>query len=107
MAGAFEEREDAFEKRFALDETQRFRALARRNKTLGLWAARLIGLSAAEGEAYAARLVGTQVGADEDAVFAALRDDLAKAKADVSDHRLRRRMEQELAAALAAIKRGD
>jgi hypothetical protein len=49
----FNEREKAFEKRFAHDEELRFKALAKRNKLLGLWAAEKLGKSGAEAEAYA------------------------------------------------------
>jgi hypothetical protein len=41
----FDKREEGFEKKFALDEEQKFKAEARRNKLLGLWAAEKLGLS--------------------------------------------------------------
>ena len=44
----FDKREEGFEKRFALDEEARFKAVARRNKKLGLWAAQILGLSGAQ-----------------------------------------------------------
>ncbi|SRR5260370_29491532 len=104
MPGAFEERENAFEKRFVADETQRFRALARRNKALAQWAAGLMGLSSEDAETYAKNFVAAQVGRDDDAVAASLRADLDRAKVDFSDHRLRRKMDEEFAEALAAVK---
>ena len=53
----FEDRERDFEKRFQHDEELRFKANARRNKMLGLWAADKLGLSGAEAEAYAKEVV--------------------------------------------------
>ncbi len=106
MPDAFEERENAFEKRFAADETQRFRAVARRNKALAQWAAGLIGLSTEAAETYVRDFVASQVGRNDDAVEASLRADLERAKVDLSDHRLRRKMDEELAEAIASIKSG-
>jgi hypothetical protein len=53
----FEERGQAFEKKYALDEELRFKAVAKRNKLLGLWAAAKLGLMGAEAEAYANEVV--------------------------------------------------
>ena len=41
----FDKRQEGFEKKFALDEEQKFKAEARRNKLLGLWAAEKLGLT--------------------------------------------------------------
>jgi hypothetical protein len=49
----FDDRERAFETKFAHDEELRFRVIARRNRLLGQWAAKLMGLSDAEADAYA------------------------------------------------------
>jgi hypothetical protein len=53
----FDEREKAFERRFAHDEELRFRATVRRNKLIGLWAAEKLGLSGAEADAYAKEVI--------------------------------------------------
>jgi hypothetical protein len=53
----FDERGQAFEKKYALDEESRFKAVARRNKLLGLWAAAKLGLMGAQAEAYAQDVV--------------------------------------------------
>jgi len=53
----FDKREEGFEKRFAHDEELRFKANARRNKMLGLWAAEKMGLSGSAAEAYAKEVV--------------------------------------------------
>ena len=49
----FDDRERAFEAKFAHDEEMRFRIVARRNRLLGQWAARQMGLNEAEAESYA------------------------------------------------------
>jgi hypothetical protein len=53
----FDDRERAFEAKFAHDEEMRFRIIARRNRLLGAWAARQMGLSEAETESYAKDVV--------------------------------------------------
>src|SRR5688572_24893122 len=53
----FDNRKDTFEKKFVHDEELRFKATARRNKLLGLWAADRLGKSGAEAEAYAKSVV--------------------------------------------------
>jgi hypothetical protein len=53
----FDDRERAFESKFAHDEEMKFRMVARRNRLLGEWAARQMGLSDAESESYAKDVV--------------------------------------------------
>ena len=53
----FDDRERAFETKFAHDEEMKFRITARRNRLLGEWAARQMGLSDAESESYAKDVV--------------------------------------------------
>ena len=106
MSDAFQDRENTFEKQFAHDEDLRFKAVARRNKAVALWAAETKGLSAADAEKYADAFVGAQVGKSDSDVEAALKADLEKAGADLSDHRLRRKMDEEMAAAIASVKAG-
>jgi hypothetical protein len=53
----FDKREEEFERKFALDEELRFKAEARRNKLLGLWAAAQLGMSGDEAKAYAKEVV--------------------------------------------------
>jgi len=57
MSTTFDKREEGFEKKFAHDEELRFKAYARRNKLLGLWAAGVLGKAAADAEAYAKEVV--------------------------------------------------
>jgi hypothetical protein len=106
MSDAFQDRENAFEKQFAHDEGLRFKAVARRNKAVALWAAEMKSLSAADAEKYADEFVGAQVGKSDDDVTAALKADLARDGIDLSDHRLRKKMDEEMATAIASVKAG-
>ena len=54
---SFDKREEGFEKKFAIDEELRFKAEARRNKLLGLWAAEQLGKSGDDAAAYAKDVV--------------------------------------------------
>ncbi|MBV8103966.1 MAG: DUF1476 domain-containing protein [Hyphomicrobiales bacterium] len=106
MSDAFQDRENTFEKQFANDEAIRFRAVARRNKAVALWAADLKGLAAPDAEKYADDFVAAQVGHSDDHVAAALKADLDRGDVDLSDHRLRKKMDEEMAEALASVKSG-
>ncbi len=106
MSDAFQDRENTFEKQFAHDEDLRFKAIARRNKAVALWAAETKGLSGAEAEKYANEFVGAQVGKSDDDVAAALKADLARSAINLSDHRLRKKMDEEMLAAVASVKAG-
>ena len=72
----FDDRERAFETKFARDEEMQFRILARRNRLLGEWAARLMGLSDAESESYAKDVVRAdfEEAGDEDVIRKVLGD---------------------------------
>jgi hypothetical protein len=106
MSDAFQDRENTFEKQFAHDEDLRFKAVARRNKAVALWVAETKGLSAADAEKYANEFVGAQVGKSDDDVAAALKADLARGDIDLSDRHLRRKMDEEMMAAIASVKAG-
>ncbi|MGU3493636.1 DUF1476 domain-containing protein [Xanthobacteraceae bacterium A53D] len=100
----FDKREDGFEARFAHDEQLRFRALARRNKMLGLWAAEKLGIVGDEAEAYAKDVIVADLEeqGDED-VFRKLRTDFDAKGVDVSDHQIRRNMAELLTQAMTEI----
>ncbi|WP_339831898.1 DUF1476 domain-containing protein [uncultured Parvibaculum sp.] len=91
----FDKREDGFEKKFVHDEELRFKANARRNKLLGLWAAGLLGKSGADADAYAQEVVASDLKAagDQD-VFDKVRADFDAAGVAQSDHQLRRTMDE-------------
>jgi hypothetical protein len=101
----FDKREEGFEKRFAVDEELKFKANARRNKLLGLWAAERLGLSGAEAEAYAKAVVMADFEeAGDDDVFRKVRKDFDEKGVKESDHQIRRTMDELMAQAIAAIK---
>src|SRR6266540_2701235 len=101
----FDKREEGFEKRFAVDEELKFKANARRNKLLGLWAAEKLGLSGAEAEAYAKAVVMADFEeAGDDDVFRKIRKDFDDKGVKESDHQIRRMMDELMAQAIAAIK---
>ncbi len=101
----FDKREEGFEKKFAHDEELRFKAYARRNKMLGLWAAAKLGLSGAEAEAYAKEVVVAELeGKGDESVFAKLRRDFDAKGVHQSDHQIRRTMDELLARAIEQVK---
>jgi hypothetical protein len=103
----FEDREHAFENRHARDEDLRFKALARRNRALGLWAAGALGLDSAAAAAYARELASRQVEqADDERLARELADAFASAKIEMSTHRISRKMEETMAAAVNELSRG-
>ena len=107
MSGEFDLREESFEKRFAMSEESRFKALARRNKLLGLWAAQLLGYEGGAAKAHADALVAAQVGrGDDEALAAELGGEFSRAGVDVSPHRIRRKMEEAMAQAVEDIQAG-
>lgn len=89
----FDKREDGFEKKFVHDEELRFKAEARRNKLLGLWAAEKMGLTGDAADAYAKEVVAAdfEEAGDED-VFRKVRKDFDAKGVDQSDHQIRRTM---------------
>ena len=102
---SFDKREEGFEKKFAHDEELLFKASARRNKLLGLWAAEKMGKSGDEAEAYAKSVVVADLEeAGDDDVFRKIRADLDGAGVQQSDHQIRRTMEELLEKAVAEIK---
>jgi hypothetical protein len=103
----FDKREEAFEQQFAHDEELRFKATARRNKLLGLWAAEKLGLSGAEADSYALAIVMTALEqGGERAVLAKIRKDFDAKGVVQSEHQIDRTMTELLAKALADIKAG-
>ena len=101
----FDKREEGFERKFALDEEMRFRAVARRNRMLGVWAAEKLGLSGSEADAYAKAVVAAdfEEAGDHD-VFRKIRKDFDDNGVDQSDHQIRRTMDELMAEAIEQIK---
>ena len=94
------DREKAFENKFAHDEALKFKAEARRNKLLGLWAAEKLGKSGEDADAYAKAVIRSdfEEPGDED-VFRKIRADFDAANIDQSDHQIRRTMDELMAQA--------
>ena len=101
---SMKDREDGFERKFAHDEELRFKATARRNKLLGLWAAEKLGKTGADADAYAKEVVTADFEeAGDDDVFRKVRGDLDKASVAVSDHQIRHAMADLLDEAIKQI----
>jgi hypothetical protein len=101
----FDKREEGFEKQFAHDEELKFKATARRNKLIGLWAAEKLGLAGAEADAYAKALVVAELEStgNHDA-FGKIRQDFDAKGVSLSDHQIRRTMDELTARAVSEVK---
>ena len=93
----FDERERAFETKFAHDEEMAFRITARRNRLLGAWAAELMRLTPEEAEAYSRAVVQAEFeeAGDED-VVRKLYGDLVSADVDIEEGAIRAQMDEKL-----------
>jgi hypothetical protein len=103
----FDKREEGFEKKFAHDEELRFKANARRNKLLGMWAAEKMGLSGPDADAYAKEVVVADFdeSGDED-VFRKVRKDFDAKGVTQSDAQIRTTMIELMEQAINQIKGG-
>jgi hypothetical protein len=100
----FDKREDGFEKKFAHDEELQFKAMARRNKLLGLWAAAILGKAGPEADAYAKEVVLSdfeEVG-DNDVLRKVAKDLQGKG---VTEQQIRAQMTELLGQAIEQIKK--
>jgi len=91
--GGFDDRKKSQEAKFAFDAEKQFKAAARRNKLLGIWAAELMSLSGDEANAYAAEVVAAdfEEAGDED-VFRKVAGDLKAKGVSVGDDVIRQKM---------------
>jgi hypothetical protein len=103
----FDKREEGFEKKFALDEEQKFKAEVRRNKLLGLWAAEKLGLSGDDANAYAKEVVSAdfEEAGDQDVQNKVVKDLAAKGVA-ITAAEVRVKMDELIALAAAQVKAG-
>jgi hypothetical protein len=103
----FDKREEGFEKQFAHDEELKFKANARRNRLLGLWAAEKLGIAGADAATYAKAVVMAdfEEPGDND-VFKKIRTDFDAKGVTQSDQQIRRTMDELMAKAVAEIKAG-
>jgi hypothetical protein len=99
----FDKREEGFEKKFAHDEELQFKAMARRNKLLGLWAAGLLGKSGPEADLYAKEVVAAdfEEPGDADVLHKVARDLAGKA----TEQQIRAQMNELMAIAVEQIKK--
>ena len=103
----FDRRKQGFEKVFALSEALRFKALSRRNRAVGRWAAEKLALAGDAAERYAETFGRAQIeGADDETLIARLHDEFVKAGVDVSAHRIRRKFEAAMNDAIAEVQAG-
>lgn len=92
---SFNDREKAFEDKYKHDQEVQFRVDVRRNKLLGLWAAELLDLKGAEAEAYAKEVISSDFEeAGHEDVYRKVMGDLTDKKVDISEHRLRKKMDE-------------
>lgn len=91
----FNDREKAFEDKYKHDQELQFKAEARRNKLLGLWAAGLMGLSGPDADAYAREVVQSDFDEPGDSdVLRKVHGDLQSRGVDKSEHQVRRQMDE-------------
>ena len=103
----FDKREEGFEKKYALDEEQKFKAEARRNRLLGLWAAEKLGISGDEAAAYAKEVVAADFEeAGHAGVVRKIMTDLGAKGIAVTETEIRAKMEELMAKAAAQVKAG-
>jgi hypothetical protein len=103
----FDRRKKGFDKFFALSEALRFKALSRRNRLVGAWAAEKLGLAGQAAERYAEDFGKVEIeGKDDQALIAGLHESFVKAGVEVSAHRIRRRFESAMTEAISEIEAG-
>ena len=103
---SMKDREEGFERQFVHDEELRFKASARRNMQLGLWIAEKLGKSGADAEAYAKEvLMADFVEAGDEDVYRKVKADIDAAGVPLSEHQIRRKMDELLAIAVEQVKK--
>ena len=102
MSGAFEDREKAYEDKWAHEQALGFKIAARRNKLVGLWAAAELGLMGERAEDYAKSVVAAELGGDQ-GMLRKIRGDFDAAGLGHADSVLHRKLEELLATAREQI----
>ena len=104
---SFDKREEGFEKKYALDEEQKFKAEARRNLLLGMWAAEKLGITGDAATAYAKEVVASdfEEAGDGDVLRKVFGDLTAKSVA-ITEMQVRAKMDELLALAIIQVKAG-
>jgi len=104
----FDDREKGFESKYALDQEQEFKAVARRNKLLGLWAAEKMGLNASGSEEYGRAIVRAdfeQPG--EEDVYRKIAGDFKGSGLNVSEGEIRSKMDEFASLSRDQIRNGE
>jgi hypothetical protein len=103
----FDKRQEGFERKFAHDEELKFKASARRNKMLGMWAAAKLGKEGADAEAYAKSVILADFEeAGDDDVLRRVKGDLAAAGIEMTESQVRATMTELMAKAIEDIQLG-
>jgi hypothetical protein len=103
----FDKREEGFERKFALDEEQKFKAEARRDKLLGLWVAEKLGISGDAAAAYAKEVVIADLEeAGDDDVIRKVTKDLGDKGIAVTEQEIRLKLGEFFAQAVIEVKAG-
>ena len=103
----FDKREEGFEKKYALDEEQKFKAEARRDRLLGLWVAEKLGMTGDAANAYAKEVVAADFEeAGDGGVVRKVTADLAAKSVAMTEPQLRVKMDELMATAIAQVKAG-
>jgi hypothetical protein len=103
----FDKREEAFEKKFVIDEELKFKAVARRNRMLGTWVAEKLGKSGPDAQAYASDVIAAEYdGAGDEGVIAKVMGDLSAKGMTLAEDELRTKMDEWLAQSIAQVKAG-
>ena len=104
---SFDKREEGFEKKFALDEEQKFKAEARRNRLLGQWVAEKLGISGDAATAYAKEVVAADFEeAGDGDVLRKVMGDLAAKGVAITEQQIRVKMDELMAVAAVQVKAG-
>lgn len=102
----FDKREEAFEKKFAIDEELKFKAEARRNRLLGLWAAGKLGMTGDAAVAYARETVASAFAeGGEKALVDRVVGDLSSK--GITEDAVRAQMTDFMTQAIAQVKKGE
>ena len=106
MSDAFQDRENTFEKQFAHDEDLRFKAVARRNKALALWVAEMKKLLRRTRKNTPTPSSPRRSARATTKSPPRSRRTSRSGDIDLSDHRLRKKMDEEMAEAIASVRAG-
>jgi hypothetical protein len=104
MPGTFDEREKGYEAKWVHDQEMRFKLYSRRNRLLGAWAAGEAGLKGDDADGLVRDIIAAEFDkGGDDAVFAKIRGVFDDHNVTISDHMIRRKMDELLDAAKAEI----